>query len=695
MQYNDQGALVHPSFDSAHSRQTVFYCGRRVGNVGYHNPCGTCDGRCGPTNGCQCKSCYRLTFGINRYGGHQSLAVTQVQPQPDEFREIAVLICSGCGYLEFPGCRDHALLSFRGQTGSMECAHSGCPTDASSWRKCRLCSTPRPNLYCWRLRCQEAHYSKKNIQNDLVVTCLLICPDCKAFEFPGTSNGLVKVSLSPPAIMDYATNQTLSVSNWANFTHFTPGCRGHVQPHVVVLSRTEADYASKKIESTPKARGHDIEDDMVRVLADLLFDAQVTAYDPHQAAGSGHTIRLLRSEREFRELHSSNPGKLVVVDFFWKVCKPCVMLAPELEKLAKANPGCVFAKIEKENCPTLLSKEDINAFPTVGFYKDGRLVSKTVGFDLDSLRSNLKNHGTSAVSHQAKVEFCLPGEHGKGRSLDKANAEVLNGLVDENDVTINKSSRDNYLGKGGFGEVWKGRFHGSQVACKMVRSDLLDASSEREFMREISLLMHLDHARVVNYIGLTFKSGTWILIQELCVCSLDAALTKPRVKQDDNLRHRMLLDAALGVKYLHDQGVIHFDLKPGNLLVDSSDRVKVADFGLATAASKVTGVKQACGTPLYMAPELFQSGMGTLASDVFSFGIIAFEVFSLERPYAERHFTSVDDIKRVVLGGGRPRLPDRLVGGRRQKIVDSCLLPRPQSRVSIGSLASQIQDLVR
>jgi hypothetical protein len=58
--YNSDGVLVHFNYDGYHYRGVRSYCGRRVGQDGYHQPCGSCDGRCGPTNGCQCKSCYDL-----------------------------------------------------------------------------------------------------------------------------------------------------------------------------------------------------------------------------------------------------------------------------------------------------------------------------------------------------------------------------------------------------------------------------------------------------------------------------------------------------------------------------------------------------------------------------------------------------------------------------------------------------------
>jgi len=58
---NSDGAPVHQSMDTSHTQSMQYYCGREVGQTGYQNPCGSCDGRCGPTNGCQCKSCYAFT----------------------------------------------------------------------------------------------------------------------------------------------------------------------------------------------------------------------------------------------------------------------------------------------------------------------------------------------------------------------------------------------------------------------------------------------------------------------------------------------------------------------------------------------------------------------------------------------------------------------------------------------------------
>jgi len=151
----------------------------------------------------------------------------------------------------------------------------------------------------------------------------------------------------------------------------------------------------------------------------------------------------------------------------------------------------------------------------------------------------------------------------------------LNGLIDEKSVTIDKGNPRSLLGKGGFGEVWKGRYRGTEVACKVVKSNLMSKEAEKSFLSEISLLMNLHHSHVVSYVGLANKEGTWMLVQELCSNSMDKVLASERVRRDMTLRIRMLIDAAAGILYLHDKGVIHFDLKPANLLVDASNRVKV------------------------------------------------------------------------------------------------------------------------
>jgi len=119
-----------------------------------------------------------------------------------------------------------------------------------------------------------------------------------------------------------------------------------------------------------------------------------------------------------------------------------------------------------------------------------------------------------------------------------------------------------------------------------------------------------------------------------------------------------------------------------------------ADFGLAQAASKALGARAGGGTPFYMAPEVFSNSTATTAADVYSFGIIAFEVFALKSPYPDGQFRSHDDLKRSVIGGTRPVFPSNLSGGRKEALATSCWQLKPDRRPTIEQVIPKLESLV-
>jgi serine/threonine protein kinase len=122
-----------------------------------------------------------------------------------------------------------------------------------------------------------------------------------------------------------------------------------------------------------------------------------------------------------------------------------------------------------------------------------------------------------------------------------------------------------------------------------------------------------------------------------------------------NQKLRLLHSAALGINYLHSLQpvIVHRDLKPSNLLVDESWNVKVADFGFARIKEENVTMTR-CGSPCWTAPEVIKGDKYTESADVYSFGIIMWEVLTRRQPFAGRNFMGVS---LDVLEGRRPQVP--------------------------------------
>ncbi|CAN6363303.1 unnamed protein product [Urochloa humidicola] len=200
-------------------------------------------------------------------------------------------------------------------------------------------------------------------------------------------------------------------------------------------------------------------------------------------------------------------------------------------------------------------------------------------------------------------------------------------------------SDENKLGQGGFGPVYKGRFHdGLEIAVKRLASH--SGQGFTQFKNEVQLIAKLQHTNLVRLLGCCSQEEEKILIYEyLPNKSLDLFIFDEtrRALLYWNRRLHIIEGIAQGLLYLHKHSrlrVIHRDLKASNILLDHEMNPKISDFGLAkTYSTNDTEVntERIVGTYGYMAPEYASEGLFSIKSDVFSFGVLTLEIVSGKR----------------------------------------------------------------
>ncbi|HEY0752525.1 MAG TPA: AAA domain-containing protein [Ktedonobacteraceae bacterium] len=201
--------------------------------------------------------------------------------------------------------------------------------------------------------------------------------------------------------------------------------------------------------------------------------------------------------------------------------------------------------------------------------------------------------------------------------------------------------KGDFIGKGGFGEVYKARHrYREKPACmKIIRADRQSEDLIDFIMREAKVLDRLDHPHIVRLQDLDIKDDEIYLIMDYIdggdLADVLKAAAGPLAMEDVD---DIIKQIAEGLHYAHQQQIIHRDLKPKNILRDKDGRVVIADFGLAkvvdTALSQtsLSWALNTAGTPAYMAPEHFD-GRPSYQSDLYSLGIITYQLLTNRVPF--------------------------------------------------------------
>ncbi|KAK2663668.1 hypothetical protein Ddye_002242 [Dipteronia dyeriana] len=214
-------------------------------------------------------------------------------------------------------------------------------------------------------------------------------------------------------------------------------------------------------------------------------------------------------------------------------------------------------------------------------------------------------------------------------------------------------SKENLLGSGGFGKVYKGITlpNKTEIAVKCVNHD--SKQGLKEFMAEISSMGRLQHKNLVQMRGWCRKGNELMLVYDYMPNNSlnNWIFDKPKKLLNWTQRRQVLADVAEGLNYLHhgwDQVVLHRDIKSGNILLDSDMRGRLGDFGLAKLyqQGEVPNTTRVVGTLGYLAPELAKIAAPTSASDVYSFGVVILEVACGRRPI---DMTTEDDDEAVLM----------------------------------------------
>lgn len=221
------------------------------------------------------------------------------------------------------------------------------------------------------------------------------------------------------------------------------------------------------------------------------------------------------------------------------------------------------------------------------------------------------------------------------------------------------------LGQGGYGTVYRATINNVEIAAKVINEqNALHMSEEqiKRFEHEVELLRQVRHECIVRFIGASLVPGKYMICLELMSLGSVGARFERRESTPVALRQRFALDLARALAYLHSLPLIFRDVKSDNLLIaslsaDAPVCCKLTDFGIARAIESDAAPRQRTsrlGSPPYMAPEMIDEQPYSCSLDMYSYGIVLFELAAEEHAWRDANVWSLPSL---VMRGDRPILP--------------------------------------
>jgi serine/threonine-protein kinase len=234
---------------------------------------------------------------------------------------------------------------------------------------------------------------------------------------------------------------------------------------------------------------------------------------------------------------------------------------------------------------------------------------------------------------------------------------------------------------GGMGEVW--RAHDEvilrDVAIKILKPEFMgDPGFLERFRVEARHAARVDHVGIADVYDYGEGSGSAYLVMEIVAGDSLARIIEKRIRLTELEVLSIVEQTAKALHAAHEDGLVHRDIKPGNLLITPSGKVKITDFGIARVADQValTATGQVMGTVQYLSPEQATGKPATPSTDIYSLGIVAYEALTGRRPFTGE---SQMVIAMAQINDKPPAFGDD-IDKRVQELVMSCLAKKPNQR---------------
>ncbi|XP_022136159.1 serine/threonine-protein kinase STY46 isoform X2 [Momordica charantia] len=341
-----------------------------------------------------------------------------------------------------------------------------------------------------------------------------------------------------------------------------------------------------------------------------------------------------------------------------------------------------------------LNIQEAHAFSTVdGFSLDVFVVDGWPYEETERLKTALEKEVLQRQAWPNHKSSSPVGERDITIKCEPDRVEIPTDGTDVWEINPRHLKFEHKVASGSYGDLYKGTYCSQEVAIKVLKPERVNSDMQSEFAQEVYIMRKVRHKNVVQFIGACTKPPSLCIVTEFMS---GGSVYDYLHKQKGTFRLPSLLKVAIdvskGMNYLHQNNIIHRDLKAANLLMDENEVVKVADFGVARVKSQSGVMTAETGTYRWMAPEVIEHKPYDHKADVFSFGIVLWELLTGKLPY--EFLTPLQAAVGVVQKGLRPTIPKH-TNPKLAELLERCWQQDPSSRPDFSEIIEILLQIAK
>ncbi|KAM1453957.1 hypothetical protein FF1_003547 [Malus domestica] len=408
---------------------------------------------------------------------------------------------------------------------------------------------------------------------------------------------------------------------------------------------------------------------------------------PPPAFGSSPNLEALALEANKSEDHDAEHAVHARTQFTWPITHEITFSTDDKPKLLSQLTS-LLAEIG-------LNIQEAHAFSTLDGYSldvfvvDGWRYEETEKLKIAIQKEVIKIERPWPPTHQSSS---FGSEHDQVViKTEPDHLEIPNDGTDVWELDPRQLKFGNKVASGSCGDLYRGTYCTQEVAIKVLKPECVNPDMLKDFAQEVYIMRKVRHKNVVQFIGACTKHPSLCIVTEyMSGGSVYDYLHKQKGVFKLPSLLKVAIDVSKGMTYLHQNNIIHRDLKAANLLMDENEVVKVADFGVARVKSQSGVMTAETGTYRWMAPEVIEHKPYDHKADIFSFGVVLWELLTGKLPY--EYLTPLQAAVGVAQKGLRPTIPKN-APPKLAELLEKCWQQDPASRPDFSEIIEILQTL--